>query len=212
MSGLDRFELKNSLLTYVAFRVSALHTFDCLKQAVAALPDEPQKYGFFSPAGLLNQTAPQVQLELLSSTWRKGCSARLYPPSLLDECVLHSVFDCAVDLMLTEPDATKALVVDGPIAVDLAEYIWLPVRMRTLHLTLSLPPAAVLDGPSQGVESVRKQRYKQELPGPNPRDQLFDVLGRWRVNRNLAWSLRNLLTEPEILEITRFLNSNPTHR
>lgn len=205
MSGLDRYQLKNSLLTYVAFRMSALHTFARMKSN--PLPDA-EDFGYLSELPLLREAAPQVQLELLADTWKRGCSARLYPPTIVDECVLHCAFQRSVRALLTEPVSSKSFLTTGPKPIDVSDLVWLPVRLRTLHLTLPLPASVTAGETVELVESGRSGGYNEVPVGPTPRDQLFEVLGRWRVNRNLAWGFDGLLTTTEILEITRFLHTN----
>ena len=96
MSGLERYKLQNSFLTYTAFRLAALDVFERMQQ-----PDPTGYNGYLSELPLLREVAPQVQLELLGETWKKGCSARLYPPTIVDECVLHCAFERAVEFVLT---------------------------------------------------------------------------------------------------------------
>ncbi len=204
MSGLEKYQLKNSQLTYVAFRLAALHTFERLKEPaiVGGTPD----YGYLSELPLIRETAPQVQLELLAETWKKGCSARLYPPTIVDECVLHSAFERAVRVILTEPPAAKRFLTSGSRPFNSDELTWLPVRLRTLQLTLPLPSSVHAAQPVQPIESGRAGGYNEVPVGPTPRDQLFEILGRWRVNRNLAWNFDGLLTTSEIIEVTRHLH------
>ena len=171
MSGLERFELSNSLLTYVAFRLAALDTFDRLRRVIAG--DESENNGFLSELPLLRETAPQVQLELLASTWKKGCDAKLYPPSVVDECVLHCTFERSVGLMLSEPLVAKELLVSGPKPVDLSEFVWLPVRLRTLHLTLPLPSArgAYSARPTVQYPGALAGQSRPRLGVPEPAEQ-----------------------------------------
>lgn len=190
----------------MAFRVAALHTFDRLREpaVVGGTPD----YGYLSELPLIRETAPQVQLELLGATWKKGCSARLYPPTIVDECVLHSAFERTVRVILTEPPAAKRFLAGGSRPLESNDLTWLPVRLRTLQLTLPLPSSVQAAQPIQPIESGRAGGYNEVPVGPTPRDQLFEILGRWRVNRNLAWNFDGLLTTSEIIEITRYLHSN----
>lgn len=206
MSGLEKYQLNNSALTHLAFRVSALNAFDLLKQTAA----DPtlRDYGYLSELPLTREVAPQVQLDLLSKTWRKGCDAKLYPPTIVDECVLHCTFERCVQLVLTEPHTAKEFLTSGLKPIDPDELTWLPVRMRTLQLTLPLPTSVEAAQTVESVESGRAQGYNGIPVGPVPRDQLFELLGRWQVNRNLAWSFEGLLTTSEMLEMTRFMNSN----
>lgn len=204
MSGLERYELNKSHLTYIAFRVAALHTFERL-QLVQSGDMELDDFGYLSELPVLRQTAAQVQLELLAETWKKGCDARLYPPTILDECVLHSAFERSVRCLLSEPDTVKGFISVGPKPFPVSDIVWLPVRLRTLHLTLPLPASVSAAQTAEIVESGRSGGYNEVPVGPTPRDQLFEVLGRWRVNRNLAWGFQDLLTTTEILDITKFL-------
>ncbi len=200
MSGLDRYQLKNSLLTYSAFRIAALDALQRLRE-----PSDDSDSGYLSELPLLREVAPQVQMELLSSTWKKGCSARLYPPTVVDECVLHCVFERSVEMILSQTDTAKDFLASGPKEVGPEDFVWLPVRIRTLHLTLPLPKSVAAAQPCQVVDSGRQAGYNEVPVGPTPRDQLFEVLGRWRVNRNLAWNFDGLLTTTEILELTQIL-------
>lgn len=205
MSGLERYELNKSQLTYIAFRVAALHTFERLQLAQSGSSIQLDDLGYLSELPVLRETAAQVQLELLADTWKKGCDARLYPPTVLDECVLHSAFQRSVRCLLSEPEVVKGFIAEGPRPFPDSDIVWLPVRLRTLHLTLPLPASVNAAQTAEIVESGRSGGYNEVPVGPTPRDQLFEVLGRWRVNRNLAWGFQDLLTTTEILEITRFL-------
>ena len=205
MSGLEKYQLGNSILTYVAFRVAALSTFERLSEERPE-PDSDD-LGYLSELPLLREAAPQVQLELLSRTWKKGCDSKLYPPTIVDECVLHAAFERTVNLILSEPNTAKRFLSNGFHVIDTTDFTWLPVRMRTLQLTLPLPSSVEAAQVAESVESAREHGYKGVPVGPTPRDQLFEVLGRWRVNRNLAWSFEGLLLKSEIIEITRFLHS-----
>lgn len=205
MSGLEKFQLKNSLLTHAAFRLCALNALDQLRRFVA--DPELRDFGYLSELPLLRETAPQVQLDLLAGVWKKGCDAKLYPPSIVDECVLHTVFERAVALILTQPVAAQGVLSGGIHPVAPEDFTWLPVRMRTLQLTLPLPTSIRAAQVVESVESARGGGYNGVPAGPTPRDQLFEVLGRWRVNRNLAWSFDGLLTTSEILEMSRFMHA-----
>ena len=205
MSGLQKYQLKNSFLTYVAFRVAALSTFEILS---GKRPNpNPSDHGYLSELPLLREVAPQVQLELLAETWKKGCESKLYPPTIVDECVLHSAFERTGEMVLSQPITAKRLMSGGSRDMLGVSLSWLPVRLRTLQLTLPLPTAIDAAQVRESVESGRVPGYNGIPVGPTPRDQLFEVLGRWRVNRNLAWGFDGLLTTSEILEITRFLHS-----
>ncbi|MFK7818398.1 MAG: hypothetical protein AB8G99_06755 [Planctomycetaceae bacterium] len=205
MSGLEKYQLNKSFLTYVAFRVAALHTFELLSGKRPAFEDDD--YGYLSELPLIREVAPQVQLELLADTWKKGCDSKLYPPTIIDECVLHCAFERSVELVLSQPITAKRLMSGGSRDMSGVNLSWLPVRLRTLQLTLPLPTAIDAAQVADSVVSGPVPGYNGVPVGPTPRDQLFEVLGRWRVNRNLAWGFDGLLTTSEILEITRFLHS-----
>ncbi len=192
--------LPNNTTCYLAFRVAFLDTMERIALARQFGPEAAEGFGFLTEVPFFRAVPPQVQLDLLSETWRKHihCRERLIA-SLVDEAVLFAVCENAARVAEQEPSQMKFWGEAGPRRAAVSSKGSLADRLRKVHLSLPNEGDFLLISQFEDLPPFEGLALKAQF-GLEPRrcDEMFDVLGRWHVTAGFAGRLTGLLTEREI--------------
>ena len=205
MTGISNVQLHQSVLSYASFRIACLATIRALTAAKGRSPVPHNDRGFMSEVPLLDGTAPQIQLERLGDTWRRGCRLQSFLPTLEDEVVIFCALRHAARQLIADPYGVKRLISSGPKELGKMEVEWLAVRLRTLEMTLPLEAAIKASRPLSVMDSAPSDRYNGTVEA-DFRHSLFKMLGRWLVGPQTAWQFEHLLSRPEILDLSHRLS------
>lgn len=202
---------------YAAFRAAFLTTLDCLLRDSLDQTDSAEPMaGFLDRIPLLSATATQVQLESLFRAWHRLADQTLTGPSLIDQCVVHA----AVELLsqLAEKDDQRVLrqVWRGPRALKTSADSWLSSKIRCVQLMTATAGVTAL--PCQLHSPVADQVFRQtahvmqQTGGLSERaaDELFPIVGQWRIDREVLANLDELLTPEEQGLLMAFFEEHPS--
>ena len=197
--------LQTDELLYLSFRAAWLTTFDRLK-AEYSISDAFSATGFLDRLPLAAGCAPQVQLDLLLSTW-----ARLQAGTALtdvDKCVCYCVTDELAIVGETENERLMAQVTAGPRKVAAVNLRWLASRLRTLQITWPFE--------TDCAELVRDvNRLSPQLDTPSRTelaetvDSLLECVGHWLVTPSIIANSNGLLLLDEQEALGCFFQEHP---
>lgn len=198
--------LPQSLLSYVAFRVAFRETFERLSLHKRSALDVADTYGYLGEIPFLREVPPQVQLDLLASTWHRHVSRETYRADLLDESVIYAVCESAAQLVERDPELFVNQMRGGPVNLSVPVDSYLARELRLLYLELPNDGDFLLVSQFLDLEPMESIQQKVEM-GVDPRrlEVLFDVLGRWHVSAQFSPRLKGLLTEAEVASVATIM-------
>lgn len=197
-----------SLLSYVAFRVAFRETFERMSSHKRLTNDISEAHGYLGEIPFLREVPPQVQLELLATTWNRHVSRETHDADLLDESVIYAVCEAAARLVERDTDAFVNQMRGGPLDLAVPVDPCLARELRLLYLELPNDADFLLISQFLDLDPAESVQQKIEM-GVNPKrmDALFEVLGRWNVSPQFASRLKGLLTEAEIASVRTTLQA-----
>jgi hypothetical protein len=209
MLKICRTPLPQSLLSYVAFRVAFRETFERLSLHKRSANDIGEPFGYLGEIPFLREVPPQVQLDLLASTWHRHVSRETHLADLVDESVIYAACEAAAALVERDAVAFVNLMRGGPVDLAVPVDSYLARELRLLYLELPNDGDFLLVSQFLDLEPVESLQQKIEM-GVDPKrlDQLFDVLGRWHVSRQFPSRLKGLLTEAEVASVTTIMHEH----
>ena len=201
--------LPQSLLSYVAFRVAFRETFERLSLHKRSAFDVGDAYGYLGEVPFLREVPPQVQLDLLASTWHRHVNRETHAADLLDESVIYAVCEAAARLVEVDADAFVNQMRGGPVDLAVPVDSFLARELRLLYLELPNDADFLLVSQFLDLEPDEALRHKIEM-GIDPKrlEPLFDILGRWHVSPQFPARLRGLLTEAEVASVTTIMHAH----
>ncbi|MBS0205816.1 MAG: hypothetical protein JSS49_23180 [Planctomycetes bacterium] len=201
--------LPQSLLSYVAFRVAFRETFERMSLHKRSANDIGDAYGFLGEIPFLREVPPQVQLDLLATTWQRHISREAHVADLVDESVIYAVCEAAARLVEQDADAFVNLMRSGPVDMAVPVDSYLARELRLLYLELPNDGDFLLVSQFLDLEPEESRQQKIEM-GVDPRrlESLFDLLGRWHVSSQFPARLKGLLTESEVASVTTIMHAH----
>ena len=198
--------LADSDLCYLAFRVSFQDTLEHFAFARNSNDDLFEVFGYLTEVPFLRNVAPQVQLDLLASTWRKHISPKTVEATLLDESVIYAVCEMAANAADNHPTVITHAIISGPRSVRISVDDALANSFRKLHLSLPNEGDFLLISQFEDMPPDDADISKLELGFDTVRQsELFDALARWTVSHDLFADMGGLLTEREIARTNEIL-------
>lgn len=186
-------------LTYAAFRASFHETLERLVLARQFDNDPWQTFGFLTQVPFLKSVPPQVQLDLLSETWYRHVCSETHVATLVDEAVIFAACETAARMARVNSDEFTTLLEQGPQRLIRDVHDGLAEAMKQLHMALDCEGDFLVISQFEDLPPDEAQQLKSELCLEEERlDELFDVLGRWRVTPGFADRLKGLLSSQEI--------------
>lgn len=200
-------QLPQTLLTYVAFRVSFLETLERIALARQFDSGPPDGFGYLTEVPFLKAVPPHVQLDLLADTWKRHMAAEAHPASLVDESVIYAVCETSARLCEQDPTFLLRVIRSGPLDAAIVPDHHLASELRALHLSLANEGDFLMISQFEDMPPETGRRLKQQFRLNEDRlEQLFDVLGRWHLPEDVIDKLNGLLSEREIRRAARMLN------
>lgn len=198
-------------VTYTAMRASFVVTLDSLLRcSLDPAAAAENSFGFFGCYPMLNSTSPQIQLECLLRTWQR-CFQNGESPDLLDECVFYASYDALAEVCCGGSGQTLKVILNGPHPMDrLTEDHWLHSKTRCLQ-TASKP---------ESTDAILGQLAEIRDPSPwfggsetrsaeESSEELLDLVGRWRADKNVIFGTSGLLTNDEQDILRAFFEEHP---
>ncbi|MCA9062783.1 MAG: hypothetical protein KDA96_06985 [Planctomycetaceae bacterium] len=199
----------DSELTYAAFRAAFVVTLDTMLASCLDESGTRSSHGFLDRMPLMQGVAPHVQLECLLTTWR--AIAHEEPLCLLDEVVIQASAETLCHVADGENDRTLRLIWRGPRTLTEQPDQWLTSKVRMLQVMLSetdLP--RLLSLPEPGNRKRGNESIAEDAVFAQERSNLMEVVGRWRVTKNLLEWNDGLMTENEQGLIRAFFEEHPS--
>ena len=188
-------------LVYTAFRVSFQDTLERIVLS-KQVDDGCEIFGYLTEVPFLMGVPPHVQLDLLADTWSKVVSDEEYQASLLDESVIYAVCETAARLAEDDPNVITHSLITGPQQAKLEVDSFLPGEFRNLHLSLANEGDFLLVSQFEDMNPIEAFELKMQFQIDMTRmEEMFDVLGRWRVQPDLQKRVAGLVTERELVRI-----------
>ncbi len=198
--------LPQSLLSYVAFRTAFRETFERLALWRQFEKEPFESYGFLCEVPFLKDVAPQVQLDLLATTWRKHLERSTLSADLVDESVVYAACETAAQLVEKEPSLFSSYLRGGPFEVGIPVDNHLASELRNLYLNLSNEGDFLLIGQFLDMEPSQAAPLKKQMCLDEAAvEVMYDALGRWQLSTGFLKNLRGLLTETEIVRVAALL-------
>ena len=186
-------------LTYAAFRASFHETLGRLVLARQFDQDPWQNFGFLTRVPFLQSVPPQVQLDLLAETWHRHVCSETHVASLIDEAVIFAACETAARMARVNLEEFSDVLERGPQRLVRDVQGGLAEAMKQLHMALDCEGDFLVISQFEGLPPQEARRMKNELCLEEERlDEMFDVLGRWRVTPGFGRRLKGLLSEREI--------------
>ena len=201
--------LPQSLLSYVAFRVAFRETFERFSLHKRSAHDLGDSYGYLGEIPFLREVPPQVQLDLLATTWQRHISRETHLADLVDESVIYACCEAAAQLVERDPDAFLNQMRGGPVDLAVPVDTYLSRELRLLYLELPNDGDFLLVSQFLDLDPSESVQQKIEM-GVDPKrlESLFDILGRWYVSPQFPSRLKGLLTESEVSSVISILHAH----
>lgn len=202
---------------YAALRGAFLTTLDCLlRDSLGHSSRHADSSGFLDRIPLLAATAPQVQLECLLRTWQRLCEGQPQFPALIDQCVLHAALELLLQVVREDNQRLLRMIWNGPRQLETAADAWLHSKICSVQLltapgsVLSLPCQPPTTAGDQLLQKISRNVQLVTARQEQPADELFEILGQWRISREVLANLDDLLTQAEqgVLEV--FFEEHPS--
>ncbi len=186
-------------LTYAAFRASFHETLERLVLARQFDSDPWQNFGFLTRVPFLKSVPPQVQLDLLSETWHRHVCSETHVASLVDEAVIFAACETGARMARVNSDEFTEVLEQGPQRLIRGVHDGLAEAMKQLHMALDCEGDFLVISQFEDLPPDEARRLKNELCLEQERlDELFEVLGRWKVTPGFAQRLEGLLSSQEV--------------
>lgn len=195
-----------SLLSYVAFRVAFRETFERMSCRKQIGNEVGEAYGYLGEIPFLREVPPQVQLDLLATTWHRHVGREMHQADLLDESVIYAACEASARIVERDADVFVKQMRGGPVDLAVPVDVGLGRELRLLYLELPNDADFLLVSQFLDLEPAESVQQKIEI-GVNPKrlEALFDVLGRWHVSPQFPSRLKGLLTDSEIASVKSIL-------
>ena len=201
--------LPQSLLSYVAFRVAFRETFERLSLHKRSALDASETYGYLGEVPFLREVPPQVQLDLLASTWHRHVSRETHAADLVDESVIYAVCEAAAHLVEQDTDAFVNQMRGGPVDLAVPVDSYLARELRLLYLELPNDADFLLISQFLDMPPLEAIQHKIDMGlDPARLEVLFDILGQWHVSPHFTSRLKGLLTESEVASVKSILHAH----
>ena len=193
-------QLPQGELTYLAFRLALLDTFEEILICRDSRDEPDTAAGFMVYVPILAEVPAAVQIDLLAEVWSRQRAAALTAANLLDAAVVYAVCEDAARIIRDEPEIARLYLRDGPRKIKTKLTRRTAERLEQLFdnfwddvdfLTLS-------DWQDMDAEHVAALKHLMRIPDDQP---LYDALARGQVSPRLAANLEGLLTAQEIEEV-----------
>jgi len=199
MLSINSDNLPQSSLTYAAFRIACRETTEHLALA-HQMGDCPfDCVGYLHEVPFFRTVPPHVQLDLLAATWAKHIADQKWDASLVDEAIIYAVCETAATVVEQEPGEAKRYLQGGPYEIDYHFDHWLASQFRALHLNLSNEGDFLMISQFEDMQPDEarwlKRKFRLDL---DKLEEMFDVLGRWKLSSMFRNNLKELLTDREI--------------
>lgn len=201
--------LPNTPVTYLAFRLAFQSTYERILLA-RQIESLDANFGYLTEVPFLLGVAPQVQLDILATTWNRHVSPRNYDAGIVDECVVYAACESAASLIENEPYLLPEFLHEGPREFDLSSDAALTAQLRSLHTTVASDDDFLLISQFEDLAPDEAAQLKARFGLDLQRlDQLFELLGRWHVSPQFIANLEHLLGDREL---TRVANVFPVQQ
>jgi hypothetical protein len=188
-------------LTYTAFRVSFQDTLERIVLS-KQVDDGNEIFGYLTEVPFFLGVPPHVQLDLLADTWSKHNSASEHQATLIDESVVYAVCETAARIAEVDPNVITHSLITGPLEVKLEVDSFLAGEFRNLHLSLANEGDFLLASQFEDMNPIEAFELKMQFQIDMTRmEEMFDVLGRWRVLPDLQSRIAGLVTDRELIRI-----------
>lgn len=204
--------LPNNSLSYLAFRIACLDTLERMALARQFGPEAAEGFGFLTEVPFFRAVPPQVQLDVLSETWRKHAHRReRVEATLVDEAVLFAICETAARVAEQELSQLKIWAESGPRRRAVSLTGSMPDKFRRLNLAFPNEGDFLLISQFEDLPPFESLALKAQF-GLEPRrcDAMFDVLGRWHAAPGFASRMTGLLTEREATQAEAVVKSAAT--
>ncbi len=203
-------QLNRNRLFYVACRVAFLRVFDSLLDEFIASPESEQRVGYLDRIPMLSGTAPQVQIELLLTTWQTLRRDTPRPLTIQEQVICFGITSELAHTGASDDQRMIRRAARGPVPVDPGDVVWLASRVRMLQMLLPFAPqAAVLQVENSiAAEDLVPVRSAGGIDQPTF-SGLLDLLGHWTVSESLFDNTEGLLTSTECEILRAFFAEHP---
>lgn len=188
-------------LTYASLRAAFLLTFDELMQyalAPARAESRPvELMDFFPP---LKGIAPQIQLECILRTWQ---STRIHSASnfsAIDTRILLASTELLASMAAESENPMLRVVFHGPQNIQSINDHWLVARIRCMQISWKSDHRRMLyqELGTSATPQTGSNRHTDCVVD----ESVWEILGKWRVCKNLYQYGSGLLTNAE-MELVR---------
>lgn len=198
--------LPQGILTYFIFRASFVATLRSYALALETDQNHDEPLGYLTEVPFLQWVSPQVQLCVLAETWARHNSPTVELATMIDEVVVYSCAEFAATLVEEHSEAIDSLFEEGPRQVKLVPNKYLVSELRALTLGVSSDGDFLLVSQFEDMPPDEARPLKESFALKEERiEQLFDLLGRWHISRDLPRRLSGLLSSQELLELTEYI-------
>lgn len=205
--------LPQSLMSYVAFRVSFLETLERIALSRQFESGTPDGFGYLTEIPFLIGVPPHVQLDVLAETWSRHLSAESHEATLIDESVAYAVCETAAGIVERDPTFFLRIMKVGPLNAAILPDHFAASELRSLHQAMGGNGDFLMISQFEDMPPETSARLKRQFQlDPERLEPLFDLLGRWRLQDNLLTNLNGLLSDNELRRVGRMLNlRQPAH-
>ncbi len=199
--------LPQSLLSYVAFRVAFRETLERMALWKQFEKHPVEAYGYLCEVPFLKEVAPQIQLDVLATTWHKHLDRSSVQADLVDESVIYAACETAAQLVEKEPALFAGYLRGGPFEVGVPVDQLLAAELRNLYLNLSNEGDFLLIGQFLDIAPAVAEPMKEQM-GLHAAavEAMYEPLSRWHLSAGFLENLRGLLTEAEIARVATLLH------
>lgn len=182
MLSIGRTTLPRTPLVYVAFRAAMLDTAErmALSQQMGTVDLRP--FGYLTEVPYLKRCAPQVQIDVLLTTWSKHIDSERHVANLLDEAIIYAACEATARLIEREPHVVSRLLDGGPVAHHPPLTESLVERIRKLHIGLDSDGDFLLASQFEDMPPNEADPLKQKFGiDPLQIEILAAPLDNWRM-------------------------------
>ena len=203
-------QLNRNRLFYVACRVAFLRVFDSLLDEFIASPESERRDGYLDRIPMLAGTAPQVQIELLLSTWQSLRSDTPRALSIEEQVICFGITSDLAHTGAADDQRMIRRAARGPERVDPGDIVWLASRVRLLQMMLPFAPQAAVLQVESGIaaDDLNSVRAAGGIDA-HSFSSLLDLLGTWTVSDTLFANAEGLLTATEVEILRAFFDEHP---
>lgn len=199
-------KLPQSLLSYLAFRLSFQETLERIALARQMHEDTTSGFGFLTEVPFLKAVPPHVQLDLLAATWSKHISDRNFEANLVDESVIYACCETSARLVEAQDELIPSYLKGGPLEANVTPDRSFAPELRGLHLNLSNNGEFLMISQFEDMHPDEAAETKKKFGICEDRlEIMFETLGRWQMSPDFLQNLTELFTGREILKIVTVL-------